>query len=584
MSNHDIIALKQYEDKIDLYCNCYNYGFETLEYFSTNISEIKIQSIQLQSPYITVKNLDKGKIVFYGVNYNKERSTPLFVDIFCESKDEYFEKIIYEKNDKHDKVINKIKDEDYLIALYKLFMQSKNEEEQETCREILNYIVDNLNNMCQQMNCIDNIIIKPVKKHVLYLNLINDPYLDAEYIIDIEKLTFEKEYLKKDEGSAWIYEGNFILDKKTKYIIPRLALGIYKIGIFIKSRLIRSYYFYCDDDSRNMFEQTMAQIEKEKNKKLNTSMILSSEYEFEDEEEKEVILTIESVTSLSAVIQDIDISYKDAKIILDVSKYYDFLTKFNTNIYLAAKEQDTVYNDNVTPHRTKITGPIIEFDPINEYFYNNERYYFYIEVSNKKLSRIKTFDISEKDAKDYNDKYQRILWNRYCKNLYKVFNNNKNRYWPQIKEILDRYLVNENISNINIKEYLLEQLLMYEKNYENLAQIIYLIEYCDLKYYTQLNRNFMKHQLYKSAYNLHVVPEGNYILEITRINNGSITKEYISEPSKVHEIRTNADKYIVFKCIDIDTLKSSDFCMYNNSGTGRKSYYNELEVEVLNGL
>ena len=89
----------------------------------------------------------------------------------------------------------------------------------------------------------------------------------------------------------------------------------------------------------------------------------------------------------------------------------------------------------------------------------------------------------------------------------------------------------------------------------------------------------MKNQYRSDYYRTHIVPAGDYIFSVTRINKGEIKQEFYHDPDNTQSIRFDVDEFIIFYCINPDDYSVSDFGFYNNSPSGTSYRYNSLNVE-----
>lgn len=587
--NHPILSLRQYEDKIELYCNCFNYGYHSIEYYSRTNSSAKIVR-DIETAEVTIENLDKDIYVFRGRGENGY-TPPLIVNILGDTKSEYLNNLfpdIYEEY--HNQIFNKLQTNYYLEEIYKAYLNNKNADLTNIYLDIIKTLIQDYNNKHNWMNNSDNLDIKLNNSFCIEIKLSDELYTQDTSII-IEQVKYDSEYISTEEENENKLFGylniNYIPNIKNSYKFNLNEEGLYRIKFITDGCVYRSYYLYIPDNETKtaLYTETIENLNKIAAAEQDTSYFLSSEYQFESEEEKEIILAMEYRTDLKALLPRPNLTYKDKIITLDISNYYDLLKTMNKNFYLAAFEKDSLYLNNSAPRKILIDSPVISFNKDN-YYFNRERYYFFIlSEENIRLSGITTLDLSlnNDNGIDYNDKYQRILWNRYVKNLHKCLENNPK--WGDVKNILDRYLFDSNVAFIELDQYVEEQVLqLFNYKYDNTESIIYGIEFNKLKYYSNKDRNFMNEQLYKVLYGTHVIPNGNYVLEIKRINGKKITKEYIYQSDQSLEIKINDDDYIILRCIRLSDYKVSDFVMYNNTGYGTVRRFNSIGVSIQNGL
>ena len=583
---YDIIALRQYEDKIDLYCNCYFRGYRTIEYFTVSNPDHKIRK-DLNAATITISNLFKDEYIFKCYS-SKGVSDPLIVNIFFETKGEYFNKILDNIDKKDQDILNNLKTDDWLPELYQNYLNDNRSEYKESYLKIIDALISNMNNMITYMNSDDGFNIKLDNSHIVSIDLSDPNYFNSyNTTIKIKKFTQESEYYEAEKTYGFIEDMPIAITGQINNIL--LDEGLYSISIEYNNSLIRSFWIRVEDEEKRLeiFNQKLEDIQTIKNAKMDTSYFLSSEYQFKSEEEKEVITNMEYGTGKTYLFTRPNLEYRNNILSYSCNNEINFFKVANKKFYLCGYEADTLYLDNAVPHRLLIEREENDYD-IRLNFFNRERYYFNIQDEDGNvLSAITTIDLSNEnesdESVDYNDRYERIQWNKYVKNLYRLLGNDE--YWGEVKTNLDRYLISGDVGFNDVKLYLEQQLLAtLSYNYNNLENLIFNIEFCDSRYRLPSNKSFMNKQTYKRLYRSHVIPAGKYILQITRINGDRINNEYKYYSGEAVETKVSDDDIIILKCIDPDTIKVSDFVMYNNTGYGVPYRYNSVEVEILNVL
>lgn len=580
-----------YEDKVDLISDAFLNGFTVINYYKTDDQE-NIHSREIGYSFnITLNQLMSGDYIIYFSN-SEEQSEEILFKFTNKSKTEYFNSL-FEMSEKEQIIFRNLKTDFYIEELYKAYIDNKNEEYTETYQSMLNKLIDDYNNYNKYKNLVPyNLDIRFSNNHVLDIDFSRCFDVIKNYnqaLISGSSVYYDVDhrYPDKDFGYFMTYT-----DIKKEHEYLDLEEGLYKF--FIINDYIPCLAFYVlipsIEEKENRFQTLLENKQRKEKLKIDSRAILESEYDFESEEEKEIVMNIEALIDKRALFSKPNLVLNNKTITFDASNLLKFNALISPNcLYLYGVESDLIYNSNAVPHKIKINNEdsIIRFN-IDENYFNKERYYFYVgDSSGRKLSRITTLDLSNNSSNtvDYNEKYEHLILNTYIKNLYSTCG--KHKKWGEVKASLDRFNNQNDIAFVNLFDYLYQDILpRLNWPYDKVEELVYNIELTKFKDYTHKNRNFMKSQLYKALYNTHVIPTGNYILEIKRINkNGQdIQVSYVCEPDKAIEIRVDQDQFIILRAISLSDFSVSDFAMYNNTGYGIKHFYNSLEVEVSNVL
>lgn len=576
-----------YEDKIDLISDAFLNAFTAINYYKID-DKSNIISRNINNFEITLEKLTSGQYIIYFSN-DEETSEEILIDFVNKTKNEYFKSVFDLDDKKQNAIIKNLKTSDYIEELYKAYIDNKNEEYTETYQLMLKALIEDYNNYSKYKNLVPyNLDIRFSNNHVLDIDFSRciDLLNDGQYnLISGSSVYYDEDHKipNKNFGYFMTYE-----EIKKEHHYYDLSEGLYKFYIIRNYIPCLSFYVLIPskEEKELLFQQIVENKKKIEENKIDSRSILESEYDFESEEEKEIIMDIEFLIDKKALFSKPNLIYKNRNITFDSKVFNNFSKISNKELFLYGLESDSIYN-NTSPHKIKIDQDIIKFN-VDEKYFNKERYYFYVGDKNyNKLSKVSTIDLTEYNDNgiDYNEKYEHLILNTYIKNLYSVCGSHNK--WGELKAALDRYNNREDIAFTDIfNELYTDLLLRLNYAHDKVEQLIYNIELVKLKNYTNKNRDFMKSQIYKSLYNTHVIPAGDYILEIKRINkNGKeVSSEYIYSPDKAQEVRIDTADFTILRCISHNDFSISDFTLYNNTGYGVKHFYNSLEVEVSNVL
>lgn len=570
MLSHDIVAIKQFKDSIELYFNSYDFHPGILLYWPATHPD-NTKSIKIDGYKLKITDLIVGEYIFQIKYDNGEMSAPIRINIYGTDNKSRLDEDLLGLMARFNDNINLVED------VYLAYFSNTNENLTEFYKKLLNKLVELFNTANQEMNSYDYMNIRLLNNHVLNILLDDYAYFEADGFIDIYKMTIDK------NGKHWKFISSDKISKKAynKKLEPN---SFYKIEIINDDCLIRSFYHFSPEESE--MEEKFLSILNNKQELESTEYVtidlFNSSFSFANEKDQEIILKLYNFYKNSkCVLKSPIIEYKNGQINITNIDYYEKINNcIDKDIKFVLKEYDhdideylIIYNDKIKNFKVNLNYDV--------------DYYCYITDNNGIiLSRPCYFSLNDY-SEDLNKLFRNILLDQYIDRIYSIISNNKSKFWSQIRSILDRYRLFD--SSDDAWEYLAKQLLReINSEKEPLDYLIYLINFCNLKYYDYIDRNYCNNRLYKVNYNSHIIPVGNHYIEISRydINNGTINTEYIrqSEINTIDEIRVKGCDYMIIRCIDKDSFKTSDFAMYNNTNNGSRTYYNGLKVETYVGL
>lgn len=576
MIARDLVALRAYDKTIELYSNAYSFWYDRIEYYNDADKE-KIYTAPVEDGRVVIDDLTEGYYTFYGVNESGEKSRAL--ELYFEKKDSLAAFLSSLDDDAKlifSKYMDKIDSSSFELSLYRVLCEAEDEYEYSILKEVLYKAIDQYNNEQLLLNRQTDAFRIYISHSHLLVAVGNN---DTEFISDM--------YLKLE--NVGIGSLNELIVKITEPTFSkRLPDGLYRLGFYQKDRLIYEYYFYANSaDGYERYESILASLEEKKARNLSSISNLPSDWVYSSLEEEKVLVNLCGFNDESALFARPHLQYLDG--LIEITLKEDILDYLKTvtmhRYYLCAVKEEDIYNKKITPIRIEITGDGLIFNPW-KYMFKEAPYYFYLaDENNIRISEVSYLDLSieqkaDEDIKDYNNSFQRASWGRFTKNLYDIVAEEKPELWPTIKNTIDAALLAEEIGYTKPIDSILDKVLeIWNERYGNICWVILYLYLCEHKYYMRKDRRFMKHQHRSDYYKTHVIPAGDYILSVIRINKDKIDRKFFYDPSNAQSIRFDKDEYIIFYCINPDDYSVSDFGFYNNTTYGTSFRYNSLEVE-----
>lgn len=576
MIARDLVALRAYEKNLDLYSNAYFSWYDRVEYYNDADKE-KIYTAPVEDGRVVIDDLTEGYYTFYGVNESGEKSRAL--ELYFEKNDSLAAFVSSLDDDAQvifSKHMDKINFSGLVISLYKVLCETEDEYEYSILKDALYKSIEQNNNEQLLLNRkSDGFRIYLSDKHLLTAVSTDETEFTSDMYIKIEDIGKNS----PNELIVKITEPTFS---------KRLPDGLYRLGFYQKNRLVYEYYFYANSaDDYERYESILASLEEKKARNLSSVSNLPSDWVYSSLEEEKILVNLCGFNDESALFARPHLKYLDGLIEItlkeDILDYLKMATMHR--YYLCVVEEEDLFNKRITPIRIEITGDSLIFNPW-KYMFKEAPYYFYLTDENDiRISEVTYLDLSieqeaDEDIKDYNNNFQRASWGRFTKNLYDIVADEKPELWPTIKNTIDAALLAEEIGYTRPIDSILDKVLeIWNERYGNICWIIFYLYLCEHKYYMRKDRQFMKHQHRSDYYKTHVIPAGDYIFSVIRINKDKIKREYLYDPSNAQSIRFDKDEYIIFYCINPDDYSVSDFGFYNNTPYGTSFRYNSLEVE-----
>lgn len=576
MITRDLVALKAYDTTLELYSNVYSSWFDRIEYYNDADKEV-IHTEVIKDSRAIINGLTEGYYTFYGVNDNGEKSRAL--KLYFEERDNLTAFLSSFNDDQKTVLIKYIAEMNYpnlVSAIYNLLNNTEDEYEYGILKDALYKAIEQSNNEQLILNRqLDSFRIYLSSKHILTAVSTDDAEFTSDMYVKIEDIGVDA----PNELVVKISEPTFS---------RRMADGLYRIEFYQKDRLVFELYFYANSaDSYEKYEDILASLEEKKARSLSSISILPSDLVFSNLEEEKILVNLYGFNDEKALFARPRLKYIDG--LIEVSLPEDALSFFHIaemhQYFLCAVEEEELYKKKITPIRIELAENQLVFNPW-KYMFKEKPYYFFIADENDKIISETTYlDLSDEqeadeDDEDINNILRKITWGRFTKNLYNIVDEEKPELWPTIKNTLDAAGCADDTGYRKPLKVMLEKVLeTWNERFGNITWVILYLYLSEHKYFMRKNRQFMKNQYRSDYYRTHIVPAGDYIFSVTRINKGEIKQEFYYDPDNTQSIRFDVDEFIIFYCINPDDYSVSDFGFYNNTPYGTSYRYNSLNVE-----
>lgn len=564
----DILILNQIENTIQLYIDCFKRGYTTLHYFYNPAQEI---IVELTKPNITIKELESERYYFYCTNENEESTGDINVEISGLTINEALNNVANCSglNDNiYKDIIDTIEDENFVLDVFNK-MTDDNKEEYE---KLLLALTSFYNMRQEELNLFVNPIFNFDLSKIESPNNIKYNFIIYEY--------------NKNENSWTLLREKCIFD--SFYIdFHGKPSTMYLIAPTINSNVAREYFIYQPSKTlseakyeRRIFDN---QNKYEKTIKLSTQMDLSEL--IDDEEGQEIVSALQFINPKQYVFNIPVVNFKQNKFEVKISDF-DFIEKFNKNIYLGALEIDQAFSKEIVPHKIKISSSSFQFSPANYLMNSGENYIFFItDNSNKVLSECSLSGYNtDNDLLSYYKVSRKIDVETYRRQLFNIFMDYNKKDWPVISSIIDTFILSSEDYTESLSEFTINKILNLDSIYYRIDFLIQLILLYKLKYTLPVNQDFLKHQVFANSYHKHVFPEGNsYIVQTVRINDKETTIENSVCGSVAKEVKIDKNDFIYFCCYNMQNWECSSIAFYNNKiKQGQKYFFfPKLEVEII---
>ena len=571
MNAYGLIVLNKIGNNVTLYANSLKKGYSVLRFARLAIEK---RAIQLQWPEVKLLDLGIGKYYLYCINDNMETDGDIQIDIDYKTRDEYFNDLLIANDlfsSPYTDIVHSLTTDDYITELYDQYAIS--EEENKNAYEKLLTIFANDYNMLQEKL---NLFVNPLFRLDRKLGNISS-YYKIMY-------TFTP-YIYNPETKEWDIQRDRITYDSDTFSPGGMLPGLYKIVVTLNNELVRSFFWY---------ESTAPIMETRVQEIMDLQQIIAEKgVELANELEE---VGDQDVIESSAALLDFDLvmpvfrrpeieTNEDGSLTILIPDHEAFVLLGRT-FYVAVLELTELYSEAPHPHKIRIFNKVMQINKSDITSNSDNEFAFYlVDDVGTKLSQL-TFVSFDPDypVQDCINTYRRAQYNRYLRKLYTVFQQYSPEYWNTVSSIAGQYLLNT-IHDIPISEFLITQIISLEPTKYRINFLIQLILLCDLQYFTDIDQNFIRDQVYSRSFGNHVFPvlDNPYLIRIITIDDGAISYRYLRSGRGGTEVKVKYNEYTILQCINPETWKSSSIAYYSNTMTKTtySFYFPKLEVTTI---
>ena len=552
---NEIIFLSQVGSSLKLYANCVKNGYNKLHYFTDPETE---NEIILSGPEAVIQNLTAGEWFFYAENEQNETIGHTSIIISQLLSQTIFQNVLTCANISDVELPENLNTEDYVTQLYDLNVS------EETILAFVNFY-----NLRQEE-------INTATEPEFY---IRQNQINSNIGISYTFVPYEK------DGDKWKRLNDSIVYDSEKFIFYGKPRRMYQIFVLSDFSVVRKYFIYEPSKtlSETKYERRISALQNWKEKTTELLENIALEELENDAYGRQIIASMVSLRNRRAIFKKPVVELDDNTLLVTISDY-PCIALTDKNVYLAAIETEEACAESFRPHKYKIIEEQNKI-PLSSLLINSDTdYLFYLtDDTGTILSDIFMFSTDSKiNDETYNKVYNKIVFDDFKRKLYNVSQEYGKKEWESVSLLLDQYLFTDN--SVNLTEFLLQQLIRQDENRVRIDFLIQLVLLCKLRYYDNINQDFIKQQVFSQEFKSHVLPENSpYIIKITRLNGDTISYNYLSAGKESTSIRMDKDDFIFLQCIDPSSWNVSSIAFYNNRvKSGRPYFYfPKLEVEVI---
>lgn len=555
-----ICFIRQYNDKLDLYCNTLKEGHSSLVWYKVGDAD-NFKESPISSQYITITGLEEGEYCFYTKN-EKSNSVKMCIKILQETTKEAIDRIEqyiddinkYHKNAlealrEHGKNNPDMKPANYLIDLYK-GLKTQEAKEKNAYFQLIT--------IAQYCDNYRSVLMNKDNESPVYIN--NNPQVTIEVGTLVTKVIVYRKV-----GSMLRYCSTIHTEIDKKQNLQLVDNEKYVIEAYARNNLVGVYtHFSGNDTTRQLL---WAKLRTSKNKKTDAKeqlIELPSSFSCFTEEEQQRILIESSINPYDELVsRPRVINAKDSvNIMIENPELLTALGKF----YVVAKEQDQLFA-NGFERIEEITGPNVSFNKAMHLLSDMEDYYFYIQDESRNLvSKLELLSLTGTDYDDYKENTRQLELYSYSKRLMTAID----YYIPvakdAIKELLETAKGDTDVNTANVYKYLINHLNVNKcSSYFNGAVNAIMEDHISNGAF---NQQFFPNGIkYEKAINKLIFPPktDKYILCVDRIdlNQQITTTEYYESGIGAIELQSRGSSYFIYQAFDKKTYRRSGYVFVN---------------------
>ena len=576
-TSYGIIVLNQIKDTVTLYCNCVKYGYTKLRYSRNDMPDDVIE-IPLSSTEVTVTNLIPGEYTFCAVNLEGKFSLPVFIEMSAISHQQFLSNILIAAGlDAPDclQIVKQLKTEKYIEELYSLWKNRKKDSPLDKYGEkILSALVSAYNLEQENLNGQFIFSFRISEENIAAGDQIKYKFVPYEFDSETKTWVLEKDNISND----W----QFLIHNNKSSVLRQ-------ISVLSDFNVVRKYYIYqpSETSSEGILERRISanQIKTEKFHNLLANVDLTELYD--DGIGQETVLSLMHLDSKKPIFKKPELTLTDSNKLHIVIPDYEAFSLLTENTYLAALELNEAFSEQIHPHKIKITSDEFDISPARVLINPDQEYLFWItDKNNMVLSNVVLFSFNENfPIQKYTESYSRIVYDEYNRKLYSIFREYRKQDWNIISTLLQRYLLVGIQNDIDIEEFLINQVLQLDASAIQIDVLLQLIILCRLTYYSNIDQHLIQEQVYSKEMYSHIFPEREnpYLIKIIKIKGTSIISEYMISGPESASVRIDKNDFVILQCINPTNWKVSAAAFYNNRIKYGQPYFYfpNLKVKVI---
>lgn len=573
-----ICPIRQYEDKLDLYCNSLKKGHTHLVWYKVEDPANKKEA-DMKSPFMTINGLEEGEYVFC-TRDEESYSVRLYVTILKETVEESVKRIEQYVDNinqyhmsalqllrEHLKVKPKVTPISHLIALYR-GSQKESVNKQKAFFQLI----------ASAQYCDNNRSLRMNKENEAQVCINNTSQFSIEVSPMVTRLI-----MYRIVGGKKIYYLSIANGYQSKHTPQLVDDGEYMIEVYAGNDLVGVYYHFSGNAATKQWLwesqcETADKISEAKEQLIN----LPASFSFFSEEEQQRILLERSKNPFDSLVERPTVMVNKNSVDVGIADY-SLLTSIG-NFYVVAKEPDQLFA-NGFDRKELITGPTVSFSKAKHLLSDTEEYYFYIQDDNKNLvSKIELVALTDANYDDYKESVRQLELYDYSKRLIPLVDYRIETATEVIKELLEVAKSDADVNSVNIQRYLISKLNANKHlHYFNGAVNTIMEDKIGNALFSQLF--FPNGIKYDRALDKFVFPpkDKKYVLVVNRISinsNEIITDHYDSELGAI-EVQTRGADYFIFQAIDKQTYRRSGYVFVNTTKYNFNIANWNIQIEVI---
>lgn len=573
-----ICPIRQYEDKLDLYCNSLKKGHSHLVWYNIEDPANKKEAA-ITSPLMTITGLEEGEYAFC-TRDEEAYSVRIYISILKETTEEFIKRIeqyVDNLNQYHTGALQHLRERlkaepkvtpmSHLIAIYSA-SQEQSIDQQKACFQLV----------ASTQYCDNSRTLRMNKDNEAQVHINNNSQLSIEVSAMITRLIIYKivgskkiHYLSIPTGYQSRHRPQLVDDEE--YVIEAYA-GNDLVGVYS--------HFSGNATTKQWLWESQCEAVDKTSEAQEQLINLPASFSFFTEEEQQRILLERSKNPFDSLVGRPKATITNNSVDIVIADYA-LLTSMG-NFYVVAKEPDQLFA-NGFDRKELITGPTVSFNKAKHLLSDTEDYYFFIQDTNKNLvSKIELVTLTDANYDDYKESIRQLELYNYSKRLIPLINYRIETATEAVKELLEVAKSDSDIDTVNVKRYLINKLNVNKHlHYFNGAVNAIMEEKIGNGLFSQLF--FPNGIKYDRALDKMVFPprDNTYTLMVEKIsiNSNEIVTEYYDSGLGAIEVQTRGADYFIFQAIDKQSYRRSGYIFVNTAKYNSNISNWNIEIEVI---